>query len=410
MRSALAFFALVGVLAGQSPKDVRAAAKQGTAGIPAVADFLKNPSQPVRLEAVRQLVTIGGRQTLDPLVAAAADSDAEVQSRAVDGLVNYYVPGYARQGLAARVKLPESDDTVVDAYVVVRPDVVAALGRVARGGATMESRANACRAVGVLRGASAIPDLIEDLRSKDNQVLYEALVALKKIGDPAAGPRVVFLLRDLDDRIQTAAIETAGVLRATEGLPALRDIVASPRNPKIARPALFALAAMPEAADRELLARQAGSKDDRIRAAAVEGLGRLPGSGKDPVVNQVWKDDEKMAPRLAAAFALVAGGRDEVSPEGPLRYLINTLNSSAWKDTALAYLIEVTRQSTVLASLYGPLDEATREEKIQLSLVLAMSGDAGSVPVLERAGKDADAEVSKQALRALEALRARLAR
>ena len=42
-------------------------------------------------------------------------------------------------------------------------------------------RANACRAVGILRGQAAVPDLIESLRTKDNRVMFEALLAMQKI-------------------------------------------------------------------------------------------------------------------------------------------------------------------------------------------------------------------------------------
>ena len=70
----------------------------------------------------------------------------------------------------------------------VRPDVIAALGKLARGGASLEARANAARAVGVLRGHAAVPDLVEALRSKDDKLMYESLVAMQKIGDPAAAP------------------------------------------------------------------------------------------------------------------------------------------------------------------------------------------------------------------------------
>ena len=59
-------------------------------------------------------------------------------------------------------------------------------------------------------GDAALPDLVEALRSKDNTVMYESLAAMQKIRDPQAGPKITYLLRDLDDRVQTTAIETAG--------------------------------------------------------------------------------------------------------------------------------------------------------------------------------------------------------
>src|SRR5262249_45421165 len=156
-----------------------------------------------RLEAVKAIVDIGTQRSLDPLIKAAADNDAEMQIRATDGLVNFYVPGYVRTGLTASLrriggsiksKLTDTNEQVIDAYVQVRPEVIQALGRLARGGVAMEVRANAARAAGILRGREAIPDLLEALRSKDTQVLYESLIALQKIRDRSSGPGAAFLL------------------------------------------------------------------------------------------------------------------------------------------------------------------------------------------------------------------------
>ena len=133
---------------------------------------------------------------------------------------------------SVKAKFSDANDQIIDPFVIVRPEVITALGQLARGGSSMDARANACRAIGILRGRAALPDLIDALRTKDNNVMYESLAAMQKIGDPSAGPRITYLLRDLDDRVQTTAIETAGVLRNTDALPVLRSIVASPATTK----------------------------------------------------------------------------------------------------------------------------------------------------------------------------------
>jgi hypothetical protein len=115
-----------------------------------------------------------------------------------------------------------------------------------------------------------------------------------------------------------------------------------------------------------------------------------------------------MAPRLASAFGLVLDGDLALDEDAPLRYLINTLNSSANKDVAVAYLVEAARQPKVRSALYGPIGQGTREEKIQLSRVLAVSGDESSVPYLEKMSRDQDNDVAQEGLRALRSLRARL--
>src|SRR5829696_6458757 len=76
------------------PKDVREIGKAGSSAIPRLQELLKDPSVEVRVEAVKQLTDIGTQRSIDPLVQATTDNDPEVQVRAIDGLVNFYLPGY----------------------------------------------------------------------------------------------------------------------------------------------------------------------------------------------------------------------------------------------------------------------------------------------------------------------------
>lgn len=402
---------------GQTPKDVRAVAKQGPNAIPKLAGYLNTPNIDTRVETVKQLIALGGKDSIDPLIRATHDADPEVQIRATDGLVNYYLPGYVKQGLGStlvragdsvKAKFNDANNQTIDAFVIVRPEVIAALGQLARGGASMDSRANACRAIGILRGNAALPDLLDALRSKDNNVMYESLAAMQKIRDPSAGPRITYLLRDLDDRVQTTAIETAGVLRSTDALPVLRSIVANPRNGKSERAALAAIAMMPAMQDRDLFLRELRSKDEKLRTSAEEGLGRIGNPADEPALEMSWQEEEKMLPRLAAAFGLVMEGKLDLSEESPFRYLINTLNQASYHDVAYAYLVEAARRKPVLQALYKPLDEGTRDEKIYLSRVLSASGDRDSVPYLDKISRDTDNDVAQEGLRALRSLRARL--
>ncbi len=400
-----------------TPKDVKIVAKDGQSAVPKLALYLNSPALDTRIEVVKQLTELGGKDSLDPLITASHDNDPEMQLRSIDGLVNFYLPGYVRQGPAASIiragasikaKFGDTNDQTIDAFVTVRPEVIDAIAKLASGGNGMEVRASACRALGILRGRAGVPALVDALRTKDNNVMYEALVAIRKIRDPEAGSKITYLLRDLDDRIQSVAIETAGLLQAKDGLPALRGIVASPRGSKAERAALGAIAMMPEPVDRALLQRYLTSKDDRMRAAAVEGLGRIGDPGDKGAIEKIWKDDDKMPPRLASAFALTLTGDLDLSQNAPFRYLLNTLNSSAWRDTASAYLVEAARRPAVLAALHQPIESATRDEKVQLARILAISGDASVVPWLDALSRDSDSTVAQEGLRALRSLRSRL--
>ena len=399
------------------PKDVREIAKGGSSAIPQLQELLKNPDAGVRLEAVRQITEIGTAASLNALVPATRDNDPEVQIHATDGLVNFYLPGYVRTGIGGSLRragssikgrFTDTNDQAIESYVTVRPEVVDALGKLVSGGGNMDARANAARALGILRGRKAIPDLVEALHSKNSDAIYESLVALQKIRDESAGPRVTFLVHDLDPKVQIAAIETAGLLQAKDAGPELADALKRARDAKVKHAALTAIAMLPAESSRDLYAQYLQDKDDRMRAAAAEGYARLRNHEDLPVLEKAWQEEGRTSPRLSLAFAQVMLGRTGTGEFSPLQYLIDTLNSAAYKGEALPLLVELARDDAVRNALYGPLETGTRDEKIGLADVLARSGGPESIPHLQTLSHDKDTDVAREALRALRTLQARL--
>jgi len=397
-------------------RTARTLARQGPDAIPQLVPLVSDPDLEVRIEAVKALVEIGTQASLDPLTNAARDNDPEIQIRATDGLVNFYLPGYVRTGLSASLRragtkltarFTESNDQVVDPYVEVRPQIIEALGRLARGGSTMESRANAARAVGILRGKAAIPDLLVALGSRDSQLMYECLVAFQKIRDQSVGARIVTFVRDLDKRVQMAAIEATGLLYNLDALPDLRDVLKRTEDKDVRRAALTAIAMLPDPGSRSLLLTYLRDRDAPIREAAAEGLGRLKDPADLQLLEQAFEEERNGSARVSLAFALVMHGKLEMSEFSPLRYLVNTLNSAARSGEAQPLLIEAARDPAVMKALQPALRAGTKDEKIGLSWVMARSGGPEEVPLLETLTRDPDADVASEALRALRTLKAR---
>ena len=396
---------------------VRAMASQGQDAIPKIAPYLRDADTSVRLEAVKALDDIGGPKTVDALVEAARDNDPEIQIRAADGLVNVYLPGYLKTGISGtlkragdsiRARFTDTNDQVIDAYVEVPAPVIQALGRQARGGVSLESRANAARALGILRGQAAIPDLLEALNSKDNRLMYESLIALQKIRDPSAGSGIAFLLRDLDEKVRIAALETTGILRNQGAAPQVRDAIDHPLTLKSQRAALSALAMIADPADRGIFLRYLNDRDEGLRSAGAEGLARLKNPGDRVVLDKVFEGERGANARLSEAFAIVSLGSRQMSEFSPLQYLLNNLNVKAYRGVAIAYLTELARDYEVRQAVYPVLTHATRDEKTGLSIVLARSGDRDSEPFLEALLKDPDPEVMQEGTRSLRTLRTRV--
>jgi HEAT repeat protein len=399
------------------PKDVREAAKAGPTAIPKLTEYLKNPDREVRLEAVKQIGEIGSARSLDPLVSATRDTDPEIQIHATDGLVNFYLPGYLKTGFAGSIRrvgtdikgrFSDTNDQVIDAYITVRPEVIAALGALVRVGANMDARANAARAVGVLRGRAAVSDLVDAAHSKNSGLIYESLAALEKIRDESAGPRIVFLLRDMDPKVQMTAMEAAGILQAKDALPGLIDALNRTRDAKVKHAALEAIAMLPAEADRPIYAQYITDKDEKMRAAAAEGFARLGNPSDMATVQKAWDEEGRTSPRLSLAFALVALGKTEMTEFSPLQFLINTLNSAAFNGIARPFLVELARNPKVRTALYGPLASGTKDEKINLARVLGASGDRESIAHLQKLSNDPDADVDQAALSAVRNLQAKM--
>jgi HEAT repeat protein len=391
----------------------------GADNIPKLEPYLNDSSIDVRIEAVKAIDDIGGPRSVDPLLKALSDPDPEVQMRATDGLVNFYLPRYLKTGFTASIRrvgtsikghFTDTNDQVIDPYVQVRPDVIAALGKVARGGSSADARANAARAIGILRGKAAIPDLIEAIKSNDDEVMYEALVALQKIRDPNAGPKIAFLLRDLSPKVQSTALETIGLLQDRSTIPRVRDVLDHTKDAKVRRSALTALAMMPDPSTHTLFLTYVRDKDDNMRAAAAEGLARAKNPQDVATLNDLFQGETKTKAKLAYAFALVSLGRRESTVNSPLYYLITQLDSRSFRDVAQAYLTEAARDPETRKAIYPYLQQgnATKDQKIGLARVLAASGDRDAIPYLETLSHDSDGDVAQEGLRALRTIHARL--
>src|SRR5262249_26597394 len=236
--------------------------------------------------------------------------------------------------------------------------------------------------------------------------IYESLTALQKIRDDSAGPRLGFLLRDPNQKVQITAIETMGLLQNKGATPDLLAVLSKAKDKKVQRAALTAVAMLPDNSNRELYARYMRDKDERLRAAAAEGYAQRDHPTDLPMLQKAWDEEKKIEARLSVAFAMVMLGRADYAEFSPLKYLVNTLNSSSYKGEAFPFLVEAARNQAVRVTLYEPMLSGTKEEKIQLAGVMARSGDKGSVPQLEKLSNDTDGDVAREGLRAMRELQA----
>lgn len=397
---------------------IRDLGKRDYTVIPTIAQYLKDPNRDIRIEAVKAIVRIDTTHSLDALVQATHDNDPEVQIRATDGIVNAYMPGYvAKSGLTGsltrgvrQVKsfFSSRNDQAVDLDVTVRPEVAQALADEIRGGSSLDARANAALAAGILRARPAVPALVQASHSTHSELISECLVALQKIHDPSAGPGIGFLAHDLDERIQAMALETIGVLRSLQSAPDVRSALSNARSIRIRRAALEALAMLAIPGDRSIFQQYAKNNDAELRSSALEGLGRIREPEDYPTLEAAYNEQNAdWRIHLAAAFALADEGKVDTSEFSPLPYLVESLNSKGRAYVANAYLVELARREDVRASLAKLLPETTKDQKIALCSIFGSSHAEDAIPVLNGLAKDLDPDVAFAASRALRIVQTR---
>ena len=390
----------------------RAAWLKEPAHIAPLEKLLTDPVADVRARAVAAIVSIGTQHSLAPLISATRDSIPAIQIMAVDGLVNFYLPGYVKRGVGASLKkfgagvknrFARPADVIIDPYLTVSPYVIAVLGRLISGGVTIESRANAARAAGILRAKQALPQLVEALRSKDTTLMVESVEAIEKIGEISVGSSLVFLLRDLDERVQLAVVKAVGQLLVRAAIPELVGLVKTADSKKMRRQSLIALAKIPDSGQRTTFLLYLRDKDHQVRAAAAEGIGRAAEPGDLNVISEAFGREKNESARLSAAFAAV-----HLGDLSYINYLLDSLNSTFHRMEARPFLVELARKPAVLDKLYKPLASGTNDQKRHLAHVLSVSGTQDSVPHLEKLTHDPEPRVARAAIEAMKTLQARL--
>ena len=377
----------------------------------ALGTVTRDPAPEVREDVVIALIKIGSPNCLPGLVQMTKDASPEIQSLAVDGLINLYVPDYVKFGWLSSVKsfgkslknrFRDPEPVVVQPSVRVAPEAVDAIVPLISGGSSMESRANAARAAGILRAKPALPELQKALESRDETIALEAVRSIEKIADLSAGPSLVKMLRDPNKKIREAAAEACGQLRVREAVEDLNTMVRGDRDKDVQRTALTALAKIPDNGQDKVFLLYLRDKDDKLRAAAAEGLGRSGNQGDLKVLQEAFAIEKNESVRLSLAFGAVSLGDNNM-----LSYLIDGLDSRFHRLEARPFLVELARDPQVLPELYTPLTSGTEQQKIELAYVVARSGTRESEPHLERLTRDTNPKVAEAALRELSNLRAR---
>jgi HEAT repeat protein len=393
-----------------APRRLAAARDLGMArylpAIPALLPLAEDPDASVRRQVELALEEMSDIRVISGLVQFTADSEPDIRDRAVHALVNLHLPR-ATGPTAALLKfgnlitpwLDEYSDTVVEPDVPVDASVVTAL-RARMSDTEDKIRQHASRGLGILRAEAAIPELLVAVgQDRDPEVRFEAVRALRKIGNASVGDRLLPVLNLNMDRVRNEIIGTLGSLKYRGAVPELTRIFEQARTADRARTlALAALADIADPSSRPVFLGLKADKDASIRLYANEGLARLGDSSLGTMMSADRLVERNQRVQAAQAFGLLRMGREEYLDE-----LVRELGRPTTRDLAREYLIET--QPAERPALFAAHSKSAIV-RAELADLFGLMGDRSALPALQELERDSDRGVARTAERAIRRLTA----
>ncbi len=379
--------------------------------VPALAAALRDPSVNVRREVVIALSRIHRSEALDALLTATRDTDPGIRVTAVEGVGGFYTGQPPSAGFSVLVKKEwrraksrsVMDTTQIDPGVKVDPKAVSALVEMMKETRSMQAARKAAKGLGILAAQAAVADLVKAAHASDEDLAREALNALSKIKDRSAGPPLIDLLDSPNPDVKQSAAVTLGILRTRDALPKLQAMFENNPDRRTREKALEGLANLGDPVSVPLFIKALWNQDKEWRTFAAEGLARAAEAKTLPELQKAVTVEKDANARLAVRYAITALGKEDY-----LSVIVAELGSTFRGEIARAYLVELSRDPKFLPKLYPYLKSQNATVRRRLCTVLMFTGEGSSLEHLERLSHDPNSEVASQALRAQQAIRARL--
>jgi HEAT repeat protein len=380
----------------------------------------RDDSKEVRAEAMKSLGLIKDMTALPDMLDGLKDAQKNVRSVTVHALVALYTEHDIdfvtnhRKGFNRLNPFMDTDDhEIIEPYISVEPSLINAMGETARADLDREVRISAIRALGVLRGRAALPQLADALNA-DQDVRVDVIRAFIKIGDVESGRYLVPFFRDTDEKVRNQAMFATGFLKykgAVQPLlsvygrgPESRSTMQNVKNvftPTTQRDkaALVALAMIGDDRAEQVFLENLTDKDSSRRQSAVEGLARIGDQKYSDQISRLVLTEKDSDVKLAQQWALYKlGQRDQMRNLVPKLY-------SGQDDQAYAYLMEIEQ----VADLYPYTRSSNLEIRRKVIEILGKIGDKATIAELQPVATSSSAETADTATVAIKRIEWRLA-
>jgi HEAT repeat protein len=382
----------------------------------------KDEDPDVRAEALRSLGMIKDFSALPEMIDALKDPIADVRGIAIKSLVALYTEHDIDFITNRRAGwnlfnpfLDTNDHEIVEPYITVDSAIVTAIGESARGDRERDVRISAIRAVGVLRGAAALPHLADALNA-DQDLRMEVLRAFIKIGDQSAGPHLIPFFRDSDQKVRTQAMVAAGMLKfrpAVEPLLSVYGLGPEKKGtlkkvgdkvkgrltylPPRDEAALWALSLIGDEKAEQTFVENMTDKDADRRQYAIEGLARIAEPRYLDQISRLVLTEKNNDVQLAEYWALYKMGST-----ANIQYIVRKLETDQ-EDQARAYLLE-----SNAVDLYPHVRSSSKEVRQKVIEILGRIGDQDTIKELEPVVRTSSASTADTATVAIKRIEWRI--
>jgi HEAT repeat protein len=383
----------------------------------------KDEDPEVRAEAINALGLIKDFSALPDMIGALTDSQTSVRRVAVRSLVALYTEHDIDFITNRRTGwnlfnpfLDTSDHEIIEPYETVDPAIITALGETARGDHERDVRIAAIRALGVLRGREAIPQLADALNA-DQDVRVDVLRAFIKMGDPAAGQYLIPFFRDSNSKVRTQSMVAAGLLKYSPAVEPLLSVYGlGPEKqgrvtkvtgavkgvftyqPERDEAALWALSLIGDENAEQTFVENMGDRDRDRRRYAFEGLARIADARYLDQLSRLVLTERDSEVKLAQHWALYKMG---ARPN--LQYVVRKLDTDQ-AEQAYHYLMEANSPD----DLFPYVRSSNKEVRRRVIEILGRIGDQATIRELEPIARTSGAETSGVATVAIKRIEWRL--
>jgi HEAT repeat protein len=367
---------------------------------------LRNPDPKVRMSALRLLRDAQYVEAITPVAALINDPLDDIQLEAIATELSFFlvadVPSRRRVGFVVEVRTkgqapqafemgplavwprpvpPELIDALLkaidDEHQRVRVEAIYTLGTVARPPLANEPAAR----------------LVKALDHYDPIIRAAAARVIGRLEVKIAGDALVNAMNDSNPQVRYAAMRALGDIREIRAVTALTEQYKYYSKGEGAWAALDALARLGHASSVPLFRSRLGDRDENLRRAAAEGLGRLADASAMAALQAAASTDSSESVRAAASFAMQQHGHNY------LTRLVDFMTSDRITPQIQGYLFEL--GAAIVPELLPRLQEPEPRVRAHVAEVLGVLGTDAAIPALEALLKDSDRAVVTAATNAI---------